>query len=94
MLPFPPPPAPTSSANSGPQVTSKVQQDMLRALKQLVTRKEHQVETKKRLNEWRMVAIAVDRILFWIFFVITTISSLVFLVILPVMKRAEFVRST
>lgn len=66
----------------------------MRALKILLSRQESQDADKKRLNEWRVIAIAVDRILFWIFFFVTTVSSLVFLVILPVVKRSEYVRNT
>ena len=34
-------------------------------------------------REWKMLAETVDRWLFWTFFLITTISTLLFLVILP-----------
>ncbi|XP_047485754.1 neuronal acetylcholine receptor subunit alpha-4-like [Penaeus chinensis] len=71
--------------------TNRAQEEIVRALKILLSRQESQDADKKRLNEWRVIAIAVDRILFWIFFFVTTISSLVFLVILPVVKRSEYV---
>ncbi|ROT78560.1 putative ligand-gated ion channel subunit, partial [Penaeus vannamei] len=74
--------------------TNRAQEEIVRALKILLSRQESQDADKKRLNEWRVIAIAVDRILFWIFFFVTTISSLVFLVILPVVKRSEYVRNT
>ncbi|XP_037782074.1 uncharacterized protein LOC119578578 [Penaeus monodon] len=74
--------------------TNRAQEEIVRALKILLSRQESQDADKKRLNEWRVIAIAVDRILFWIFFFVTTVSSLVFLVILPVVKRSEYVRNT
>lgn len=74
--------------------TNRTQDEIIRALKVLLSRQEREDAEKKRLNEWRVIAIAVDRILFWIFFLVTTVSSLVFLVILPVVKRSEYVRNT
>lgn len=74
--------------------TNRAQEEIIRALRILLSRQEREEAEKKRLNEWRVIAIAVDRILFWIFFLITTVSSVVFLVILPVVKRAEYVRNT
>jgi hypothetical protein len=41
-------------------------------------------------REWRLLAETVDRWLFWGFFFITTISTLVFIVILPYNKRGKF----
>lgn len=88
--------SPTSaySPNLATLGTNRAQEEIVRALKILLSRQESQDADKKRLNEWRVIAIAVDRILFWIFFFVTTISSLVFLVILPVVKRSEYVRNT
>ncbi|XP_068215647.1 neuronal acetylcholine receptor subunit alpha-10-like [Palaemon carinicauda] len=73
---------------------SRVQEEIMRTLKTLLSRHEREDADKKRLNEWRVIAITVDRILFWIFFIVTTVSSVVFLVILPVVKRSEYVRNT
>ncbi|XP_042221623.1 uncharacterized protein LOC121866092 [Homarus americanus] len=74
--------------------TNRAQEEIIRALKILLSRQEREDAEKKRLNEWRVIAIAVDRILFWIFFIVTTVSSVVFLVILPLVKRSEYVRNT
>ena len=41
-------------------------------------------------REWRLLAETVDRWLFWGFFFVTTISTLIFLVILPYNKRGKF----
>ncbi|KAG7169222.1 putative ligand-gated ion channel subunit-like, partial [Homarus americanus] len=69
--------------------TNRAQEEIIRALKILLSRQEREDAEKKRLNEWRVIAIAVDRILFWIFFIVTTVSSVVFLVILPLVKRDD-----
>lgn len=74
--------------------SNRAQEEIIRALKILLSRQEREDAEKKRLNEWRVIAIAVDRILFWVFFIVTTVSSVVFLVILPVVKRSEYVRNT
>ena len=72
----------------------KIQEEILQSLRILISRQQKQDMDLKRMNEWRSIAIAVDRILFWIFFAITTVSSIVFLLILPLTKRAEYVRNT
>ncbi|XP_063880210.1 neuronal acetylcholine receptor subunit alpha-10-like [Scylla paramamosain] len=84
----------TYSPNLAAVSTNRAQEEIIRALKILLSRQEREDAEKKRLNEWRVIAIAVDRILFWIFFIVTTVSSVVFLVILPVVKRSEYVRNT
>ncbi|XP_043241153.1 neuronal acetylcholine receptor subunit alpha-10-like [Amphibalanus amphitrite] len=43
-------------------------------------------------DQWRRSAIVADRVLFWFFLVITTFSSLLFLVVLPVYKRSLYQR--
>jgi hypothetical protein len=51
--------------------------------------KQEEVEVQNILvAEWRLVAQVVDRILFWIFFLITFVSSAVFLIVLPLYKRS------
>ena len=39
------------------------------------------------IHEWRVLALFIDRILFWIFFIIIFSSSLMFLVIIPIQQR-------
>ncbi|XP_069172204.1 neuronal acetylcholine receptor subunit alpha-10-like isoform X2 [Procambarus clarkii] len=82
------------SPNMAALGTSRAHEEIIRALKILLSRHEREDAEKKRLNEWRVIAIAVDRILFWIFFIVTTVSSVVFLVILPLVKRSQYVRNT
>ena len=46
------------------------------------------------VSEWRQVAAAVDRILFWVFCVITCVSSALFLLIIPGINRGWFTSSS
>ncbi|CAG2166859.1 unnamed protein product [Oppiella nova] len=39
------------------------------------------------IHEWRLLALFIDRILFWIFFIITFCSSVMFLVVIPIKQR-------
>ncbi|XP_054152688.1 neuronal acetylcholine receptor subunit alpha-10-like [Oppia nitens] len=39
------------------------------------------------IHEWRLLALFVDRILFWIFFIITFCSSVMFLIVIPIQQR-------
>ena len=50
-----------------------------------------QEDTAQR-DQWRRTAIRADRVLFWFFLVVTTLSSLLFLVVLPVYKRSQYQR--
>ncbi|CAG2113693.1 unnamed protein product, partial [Medioppia subpectinata] len=46
--------------------------------------KEHESSV---IHEWRLLALFIDRILFWIFFIITFCSSVMFLVVIPIKQR-------
>ena len=43
------------------------------------------------INEWKLVALIVDRVLFWVFTVLTVVSSIFLLVIIPVLKNMNFI---
>ena len=42
-------------------------------------------------NEWKLVALIVDRLLFWLFFIVTLSSSTFLLLILPVLKHKDII---
>lgn len=42
-------------------------------------------------NEWKLVALIVDRLLFWLFFIVTFSSSTFLLFILPVLKHKDII---
>ncbi|CAL8129179.1 unnamed protein product [Orchesella dallaii] len=85
----------TPAANSNPLATSPesaqaLAENLVTAVRYLMSIQE-QVESQNVLvAEWRLVAQAVDRILFWIFTVMTIISSMVLLLILPLYKRSTY----
>nr|XP_042902633.1 neuronal acetylcholine receptor subunit alpha-2 isoform X2 [Parasteatoda tepidariorum] len=66
---------------------TKIQEEILRTLQYLLYRQEQEDHRIRVVNEWRQMALVIDRILFWIFFVITVVSSLSFLVIVPLHRR-------
>ena len=50
---------------------------------------------KKRLkinSEWKLVAMILDRLLFWIFFVVTTLSSSILLLVFPILKNKDLLK--
>ena len=66
------------------------QDDLLRVVKGLLDKESQQNRDEQIRREWRMLAEAVDRVLFWSFLLITTVSTLLFLVILPFYHRGKF----
>lgn len=65
--------------------------DMLSAIsnniEEHLIEKEGSILNKKKIDEWKLMAIILDRFLFWIFTALTVISSVILLVVLPVMKN-------
>ena len=62
---------------------------ILEALKTVLERYEREDTSGAIVFEWRQVAIHVDRILFWVFLVGTLTSTIVLLVILPLVKQSR-----
>lgn len=80
-----------SSSRVGP--TSSIQrqvafsnQEILRALQKVVERYELDDNEGAVIYEWRQMAVAVDRILFWVFLVGTLASTFIILGIVPLTK--------
>jgi nicotinic acetylcholine receptor len=44
-------------------------------------------------NEWKLIALIVDRVLFWVFTVLTFVSSVVLLVVIPVLKNRDVIKA-
>ena len=59
------------------------EQDLIRVVRGLLDKENQQNRDDQIRREWRLLAETVDRWLFWSFFFITTVSTLLFLVILP-----------
>ena len=64
--------------------------ELVRVIRSLLEKEDVQARDDTNRMEWKMVAETVDRWLFWIFFFITTVMTLVFLVILPYSSRGKF----
>ena len=69
-----------------------LQEEVGRALRHLLSRQQAEEHCGRAADEWRQVALLADHTLFWVFLVITTVSSLMFLVVLPVYKRSQYQR--
>ena len=48
---------------------------------------ENAVVDTKTADEWKLIGIIIDRILFWFFTILTFLPTVVLLIILPVMKN-------
>ncbi|XP_013393012.1 neuronal acetylcholine receptor subunit non-alpha-2 isoform X2 [Lingula anatina] len=59
-------------------------------LKLLVQKQDFEDQYLEIVNEWRLVACVIDRFLFWTFLLITTVSTLTILVIVPIVKNSSF----
>lgn len=75
-----------SAAASGSS-TKRVQDEVLRTLRYLLEKQEREERLTRTVNEWRQIALIIDRALFWFFLVITAASSFCFLVVIPVQRR-------
>ncbi|XP_015790530.1 acetylcholine receptor subunit alpha-type acr-16 [Tetranychus urticae] len=76
--------------SSGPRNSSRgltPQEEIVKILKYLLWRQELEDHHNRVVHEWRLLALAIDKILFWVFLAITLTSSLSFLVIIPIQRR-------
>ncbi|XP_076347952.1 neuronal acetylcholine receptor subunit alpha-10-like [Tachypleus tridentatus] len=64
-----------------------VQEEIIRVLHYLMMKQEAEDNHTRVVNEWRQLALIIDRCLFWIILVVTVASSLSFLVIVPLYRR-------
>jgi hypothetical protein len=66
------------------------QDDLVKVVRNLLDKEDQTTKDDQIRREWRMLAETVDSWLFWSFFLITTISTLLFLVVLPYSHRGKF----
>ena len=64
--------------------------ELVKVVRNLLDKEGQQTKDDEIRREWRMLAETVDRWLFWSFFFITTVSTVLFLVILPYTHRGKF----
>ena len=61
-------------------------QEILKYLKFMVSKRDEDDRENDIVNEWRQVAQVMDRFLFWFFFLLTGIATLVIMVLVPMMR--------
>ncbi|KAH6940067.1 hypothetical protein HPB50_024615 [Hyalomma asiaticum] len=67
--------------------TKRVQEEVLRTLRYLLEKQQREEHLTRTVNEWRQMALVIDRTLFWFFLIITAVSSICFLVVIPIQRR-------
>ena len=53
----------------------------------LIKRQEFEDQCNRRIHEWRLLSMFIDKVLFWIFMLTTLATSVIFLVIIPIQRR-------
>ena len=61
-------------------------QQMLAALRRIVSRYDSEDADAQLLHDWRCLAVVVDHILFWVFLFATVSSTLLTLVVIPLAR--------
>ena len=56
-----------------------------------LARQDHDASRNNLQNEWKLVALIVDRVLFWSFTVLTVVSSVILLIVVPVLKNRDLI---
>jgi nicotinic acetylcholine receptor len=56
-------------------------------------KQEKDVELNHLKNEWKLIALIVDRFLFWIFCILTVASTFILLFVVPILKNANLLSS-
>ena len=74
----------TTSGTGGS--ATRTNEEILNALKKIIERYERDDSEEEMIYEWRQVALAVDRILFWIFLLGTLSSTIMILIVAPITK--------
>ncbi|KAL3865422.1 hypothetical protein ACJMK2_042812 [Sinanodonta woodiana] len=72
-----------------PDKTQTSSEEILKYLKILVAKNDERDAEGDIINEWKQVALVVDRMLFWIFLASTIFSSIIILVIVPAAHYSE-----
>ena len=62
-----------------------------RHLKRLIDKQKLEEERNEIINEWKLMALIMDRLLFWLFTFFTVLSTVLCLVIIPFLKNAGYI---
>lgn len=67
----------------------KVMEEILRYLKIMVAKRDDDDSQAELVNEWQQVAAVMDRFLFWLFLLATIVSTVVMMVVVPLLRDIE-----
>lgn len=76
-------PANTDAISTVSSIRLSAIDDILTYLKLIVSQEEEETVENDTNDEWRQVALVIDRLLFWIFLVINFISTFIILIVMP-----------
>lgn len=79
----------SSTGHESNSVLYNTVSEILKYLKYLVIKSDDNDAEDDIISEWKQVALVVDRLLFWSFLLITMVSTLVILVLVPVAAHSE-----
>ena len=77
-------------AGASPHCAFNISTDQESLMRYFMDRQKFSDDGQAVVIEWRQLAAAVDRILFWVFCVMTCVSSALFLLIIPGYNRGWF----
>jgi hypothetical protein len=60
-------------------------------LKHLINKQKHEEDRNEIINEWKLMALIMDRLLFWLFAFFTVLSTVLCLIIIPLLKNSGYI---
>ncbi|CAF3299274.1 unnamed protein product [Rotaria socialis] len=60
-------------------------------LKHLINKQKREEDRNETINEWKLMALIMDRLLFWLFAIFTVLSTILCLIIIPFLKNAGYI---
>lgn len=65
-------------------------EEILKYLKVMVAKRDEDDMENEIVNEWRQVAAVMDRVLFWMFLITTTVATIVMMVLIPLLRVYDY----
>ncbi len=62
-------------------------------LKRLINKQKYEEDRNEIINEWKLMALIMDRLLFWLFAALTILSTVLCLIIIPFLKNAGYIQA-
>ena len=60
-------------------------------LKYLISKQKHEEDRNEVISEWKLMALIMDRLLFWLFTFFTVLSTVLCLIIIPFLKNSGYI---